>query len=394
MTLLARQRNEELALLRGIGATPAQLRTMMIGETAILAIVAAAAATIPATFAGRLIVRLLKNAHQLPTGVPAQFGGFAIGIGAGITLLAAILATTVVARRMTSTSVADALRGPSARLGRSSALRLVAGLILLLSGVSCAILTMTAFEPTDPILMGIAAEGAILCAIGFGLLTPWLLTATVRLLGGLLRLLGVPGWLATLNLGGRAQQAASAVTPIIVFTGIATGTLYMQGTENAVAHTKTDLGAMVETLNYLVVGMIALFAAIMVVNTLAATTVDRRREFGQLRLAGSTPPQVVGMVGVENTALAAVGVLAGTLASTATAIPYSIARTGSALPSTPITVYLGVVATACVLTLASGLARPTTPSGGPRSRPCELVTAQPDPTSSASTLGRRPATTA
>jgi hypothetical protein len=63
----------------------------------------------------------------------------------------------------------------------------------------------------------------------------------------------------------------------------------------------------IETLNFVVVGMIAVFAAIMPVNTLVAATIQRRREFGRHRLVGSTPPQVLGMVSVEGAVLTAVG---------------------------------------------------------------------------------------
>ena len=73
---------------------------------------------------------------------------------------------------------------------------------------------------------------------------------------------------------------AGAVMPVILFTGIATGTLYMQ------SHREPAVGAAgnpevhgtqdIETLNIVVVGMIALFVAIMLVNTLVAATTHRR----------------------------------------------------------------------------------------------------------------------
>lgn len=357
LTLLVRQRAGEFALLRGVGATPAQLGRMMVAESAVLAVLAGAVAVAPSVFAGRLIIGLLHDAHQVPAAVPARFGGFAVGIGVGVTLLAAVLATTAVAYRMAQGSVADALRGPAARTPRARTPLVVTGLVMFAAGISCAVLTVTAFNRTNPALMAVAGQGAILCSIGLGLLAPSLLTATVRTMTARLRRLGTTGWLATLNLTTGARQTAGVLTPIIVFTGIATGTLYMQGTENAVsAQARTDLEATVETLNYVVVGMIGLFAAIMVVNTLVAATIDRRREFGQLRLTGSTPRQVLGMVSVESATLAATGVLAGTLAAAATVIPFGVARTGSPVPDTPITVYLAVVVTASILTLSAALA--------------------------------------
>jgi hypothetical protein len=56
-------------------------------------------------------------------------------------------------------------------------------------------------------------------------------------------------------------------------------------------------------LNYVIVGIIAAFAAIMLVNALVAATIHRRDELGLLRLAGSTPAQARRMVALESVVL-------------------------------------------------------------------------------------------
>ena len=50
---------------------------------------------------------------------------------------------------------------------------------------------------------------------------------------------------------------------------------------------RDDIQKSVQMLNYVVVGMIALFVAIMLVNTLLAATTYRRGEFARQRLAGA-----------------------------------------------------------------------------------------------------------
>jgi putative ABC transport system permease protein len=132
----------------------------------------------------------------------------------------------------------------------------------------------------------------------------------------------------------------------------------MQNIENAApAVANTSITATdaknIETLNYVVVGMIAVYAAIMLVNTLVATTTYRRQEFGQLRLAGATPPQLLRMVSLESIVLVATGVLFGTIAAFFTVVPYSIARTDSILPRTGIPIYPAVVGAAAILTLGT-----------------------------------------
>src|SRR4029453_15600277 len=94
-----------------------------------------------------------------------------------------------------------------------------------------------------------------------------------------------------------------------------------------------DVERTVETLNLVVVGMLSLFAAIMVVNTLIAATTYRRQEFGQQRLAGATPRQVRRMVLVESAVLTITGLLFGSLASLAAIVPHSGARTVWLLPA-------------------------------------------------------------
>ncbi|MBO2448809.1 hypothetical protein J4573_17025 [Actinomadura barringtoniae] len=61
------------------------------------------------------------------------------------------------------------------------------------------------------------------------------------------------------------------------------------------------------------------------------------------------------MVAGEAPVLAATGVLAGTLASLVTIIPFSIARSGSPIPHGNVLLYLAVVTIAAVLALATSL---------------------------------------
>src|SRR5262249_30564021 len=83
-----------------------------------------------------------------------------------------------------------------------------------------------------------------------------------------------------------------------------------------------------------VVGMVCVFAAIMVVNALAASIAARRREFGLQRLAGSTQGQVTSMARIEAALIAATGIVAGGGASLAAVVPYTIVKTPGSLPTT------------------------------------------------------------
>lgn len=136
--------------------------------------------------------------------------------------------------------------------------------------------------------MQTAGQASLFAAIGFALLAPVLVRAVTARLGAPFGRAGVGGYLAAVNVRQRGRQTASVLMPVILFIAT-TGTLYMQSIEHAapaVAGTSITAGEAknLETLNYVVVGMIAAFAAIMLVNTLVAATTHRRQEFGQLRL--------------------------------------------------------------------------------------------------------------
>lgn len=107
--------------------------------------------------------------------------------------------------------------------------------------------------------------------------------------------------------------------------------------------------------DYLVVGMILVYAAISVVNTLVLSTAHRRREFGLQRLTGSSRGQVMGMMAVEGLVVAVIGVVLGTLVALAMLVPFSQAVSESWLPYGPLWIYAAVVALAVVVSVFATL---------------------------------------
>jgi ABC-type antimicrobial peptide transport system permease subunit len=360
LTLSVRQRRREMALLKTVGATPRQVRRMIVGEAAVVSIVAAGAAVVPAAGAGRLVFALLRDSDQVSSAVDYRFGAIALGIGFGVTFLAATIAALLTARRATGVRAQEAMVAAAVDNPRMSRKRKIAAGVFLALGLETGVLTATLMKGEGSDAMQTGGQAAIWFAIGLAILAPALVRASTRVVAGpLQRLGGASGYLAAENLRQRAQQMAGALMPIILFTAIASATITMQATENdassAEGLVKNAEEKAIETLNFVVVGMIALFAAIMLINTLVAATTHRRQELGQQRLAGATPPQVLRMVGFETAVLAATGVLFGALASLVTVVPYSIARTDSAVPPTGLGIYAGVIAVAAALTLGASL---------------------------------------
>jgi putative ABC transport system permease protein len=230
-------------------------------------------------------------------------------------------------------------------------------MLFLAIGANCAILTATLMDGKGIDAMQTAGQAGIWAAIGLALLAPELLRLVTAVLGRPIRAIGVAGDLAVLTVHSRARQLASAVMPVLIFTGVATGTVYMQAVENTAAagQLEPDYAQDVKTLNYVVVGMITLFVTIMLINTLIAATARRRVEFAQQRLAGATRGQLLGMVALEGLLVTVTGTLGGTAAAMFTILPFGSARAGRLWPDATPTAYVVILTLATTLTAAAML---------------------------------------
>ncbi|MBW8481237.1 FtsX-like permease family protein [Actinomadura parmotrematis] len=365
LTLAIEQRAAETALLKSAGATPGQLTRMIVGEACGLAAAGTALGVLPGALAGRGLLGLLHGTHQVPADVGYAFGAAALSIGAGVTFASAFLAALVAARRAGRTGAAASLAAASAGTARLSRKRLVLAALFLLGAVDEAVVTVTVMDGKGSDAMATSGQADILAAIGLALLSPVLVRWAAALLDRPFRAFGAAGDLAITTMRRRAPSVASAVTPVVLFTGTAVGTLFLQATENAATAAaglaKTADQKAIETLNLTVIGMVVLFTAIMLVNTLVAATAHRRREFAQARLAGAVPGQVLGAVALESAAVILIGVACGTVAAVFTVVPFGLARKGSAAPDGSVWTYLAVVGLAVALTgiTALGAARRT-----------------------------------
>ncbi|OSP42354.1 MULTISPECIES: ABC transporter permease [unclassified Streptomyces] len=342
LTVNVRQRAAELELLRCSGATPAQIKRMVVGEAAVVALVGAALAIGPAMLGGRALLDMFQDGGQVARSVEYSFGPIALLSGVDITLLAAVGAAFLAVRRVTRHGG-----------GRAGARRFLAGAALA-TGVAGACATFL-LSATDEMLMAPAAYGAILLSVGFALLSP-------RLLKGVLRRLplsGASGWLAVRNLRERSGELAGILVPLIMFTAVSTATITMQAVESdAVAASglvKSVDAKNLETLNLTVVGIIAVFVCVMLVNSLYAATTYRSREFGQQRLAGATPGQVLGVVGAEGAILTVTGVFLGTVAALAGVVPFTVVRTDGVLPEQFLGTWLVMVSVTAAVTFGTSL---------------------------------------
>ncbi|MYV51275.1 ABC transporter permease [Streptomyces sp. SID3212] len=350
LTVNVRQRSAEITLLRNTGATPAQIKRMVVGEAVLVGLAAALLAIGPAMLGGRVLLGLFQDSGQVADRVDFAFGPVALGMGFAVTLLASVGAAFLAVRRAT--------KAAGARAGRGR-IKKAAGIAALVGGTGAIASTFT-MKASAPALMAAPAYGAILLSVGFAIFSPALLRGLLKVFERpITALAGASGYLTVHTMRHRAAQLSGLLMPLVLFTGTATAALYMQAVQTdairASGLTRSVEDKNVETVNLVVVGIIVVFACVMIINTLYAETSYRRAEFGRQRLAGATPGQVLRTVGLEGVVLTVTGVFFGTAAGLTGLLAFTAVRTDSVLPEPGPGVWLLVVAAATASTLLTGL---------------------------------------
>ncbi|MFJ9822027.1 FtsX-like permease family protein [Streptomyces sp. NPDC101151] len=237
--LSLQQRAREMALLRAVGSTPQQLRRMILTETAVLSVGSVLLALLPGWAIGRMLYGVLTSSGVVSPEIVYHCGWIPMAVGAIVTVLAAAGATRFAGRRAARTEPVAALAEATAGTSWFSVTRLLLALFFLANGIGLAIATTTMED--SPTLASTAGPASVLFCIGLALLAPGITKAMVALLRLPVRALsGLSGHLALRNAATANVRMAGAVAPIVLLIGIATGTLYMQSTEDHVSKRSYD----------------------------------------------------------------------------------------------------------------------------------------------------------
>lgn len=238
--LSLQQRVREMALLRAVGATPRQLRRMIVSETAVLSVASVVLALAPGYWLGELLFGVLSSSGVVSSSVVYHAGWIPMAVGALVTVLAAAVATRIAGRKSARTAPVVAAAESAAGTKWFGVWRLIFALFFLANGIGLSVATVTVMD-NGPTLASTAGPASVLFCIGIALLAPGITKAMVAVLQLPVRLFGgVSGRMAVRNSMTSSVRMASAVAPIILLVGIATGTLYMQSTEDAVSQSSYD----------------------------------------------------------------------------------------------------------------------------------------------------------
>ncbi|RZT17282.1 putative ABC transport system permease protein [Kribbella sp. VKM Ac-2569] len=212
-------RRREFGLLRLIGATPRQIRRMVLGEALAVALAASLTGAVAAQLATPLLLRKASYTELAPVKLePASpWVPLAIAVAAG--LLVAMLGARSAARRAGRVGPIDALREASLEPPRIGPVRVVFGLLFLAGAITM----LTLIRPSS-------GEGAVPLAM----FTPMVLVIALTLLAPVVvplvgRVWAVPlvawtqvsGRLARSNVLAAPRRSASLAAPILAISAIA-----------------------------------------------------------------------------------------------------------------------------------------------------------------------------
>ncbi len=335
--IIAEQRIREGALLRTIGATPRQVRALIVYEAGVVTVLAAAAGAAVASIGGPALFDALQRGSLITSASTYAGGPPSLAAAAGIVALVGTVAAGIASRRATRGTAAFSLRQADVPARRLRWWRILIGILLVAAGLVSAVVTITVTGKSTDAYAAMQTSGSASIVVGVGLATlaPVLLRLLARPLRPLLAGSG-SGHLTAENTTRRAHLLAGMLAAVIVLVSTAVGTLLMVGIDGRTLTAFGDpegVGGTILMINSVVIGMICLFAAVMVVNAAVAVVAHRRPELDRLWRLGATSGQLRTSIVLEAAVVAVIGILLGLLGSTATAVPYSIVRHEGVVPN-------------------------------------------------------------
>ncbi|MFJ3976460.1 ABC transporter permease [Streptomyces sp. NPDC090021] len=222
-TMLVTGRTREIALLRAIGASRRQVSGSVLAEAALLGLVASAAGFLLGLGIAAVLPGLLGTAQDaLPDG-PLVIGPrpvvAALGVGVGVTVLAAWLPSRRAARVAPVEAMRSVQQPPSAARSR---LRAAAGLVLLVLGVGL-LVTLSGAKDASAQNLQDAMLGCGVLLVALIVLAPLLAAPVIRPAGRLTGRFGAVGHLARENALRDPRRTAATASALMISTALVAG---------------------------------------------------------------------------------------------------------------------------------------------------------------------------
>jgi putative ABC transport system permease protein len=211
----AERRRREIALVRAVGATPGQVRVMLLRETAAIGLLAGAAGCVVANALFGVFAHALTAVGLAPDGfvITPSWIPYAIAVGVGVVV--AVLATLLAARRALSVRPGEALVESAMPARRLGVVRALLGILALGGGLTL-VITLSSSA------LAFATLAAFTFMIGVALLSPFLIGRPAAFAARALLPAGGAGFLAGSGVrAGRFRVGAlgAAVALVVALTG-------------------------------------------------------------------------------------------------------------------------------------------------------------------------------
>ncbi|WP_431999710.1 ABC transporter permease [Streptomyces sioyaensis] len=222
-TMLVTRRTREIALLRAIGATRRQVSRSVLLEALLVGVVASAAGFLLGLGIASVLPDILStDGNTLPQG-PLVIGPrsvvAALGVGVGVTVLAAWLPSRKAAKVAPIEAMRTTEQPPSAKRSR---IRGVVGLALLVLGAGVLVSLSGAKDASETNLQNAMFGCAVLVA-ALIVLAPILASPVIRLTGRLTGRFGITGRLAQRNALRDPRRTAATAATLMISTGLIAG---------------------------------------------------------------------------------------------------------------------------------------------------------------------------
>ena len=215
-----RQRHAQFALLRAVGATPSQVRSMVTAEVALVFAVAAPLGAVPGLFAANLLTPVLESGGLVPAGIALSRSPLPV-LGALLLLFpTALLAARLAARRITTVSPTAAVRAADAESSTLSPARRITAVGLLVAGV---LVAGTPFFVRGTLGSAAGATSAFLLISAAALAGPAIVGGIARRAARATRSSSnAAGMLALVNTRGFSRRLTAAIIPLALFLALGT----------------------------------------------------------------------------------------------------------------------------------------------------------------------------
>lgn len=356
-SLAVRRRGEEVHRLRSIGATPAQVRGLIRREAFMVGLGAALVGGMLAGPLGRAVLRLMRDGGIIAPHVGYAGGGFALGVTVVVIPTLSAAAAHLAAWRLTTGTVRS-VRAESLAPPGISRWRVLAGVVLVTSGLGASAITLSITRHSNDPYAAMATSGnaGLLVAVGLTAFAPRILIVMGRRLSPAAHRLGSAGQLAVHTLTRRGAVLGPVFGAAVTFAAATVGVLMMTGIDRRTfvlppgeSQATTDT---INLLNGTILVLIAGFCLLVLINVLLAVIDERRPEYLRLGIIGATRNQICSTVAYETVTVTIAGGLLGVFASSATVVPFSVARQEGVVPDAQlwlaplVVVGLGIVTTA------------------------------------------------